>query len=494
MPIVVPSNGTGLAIAEEVIGTPGTLPGTPVWIPLEPNTYGDFGGQTKLTPRNPITSSRQRKKGVVTDLDASASFNSDFVTESLSRMFQGFLFADWRYKDTDAVTDVDATNGYSVASGGGDYVAGDLVFAEGFGIAANNGLKTVSASTSTTVAVGGSTDEASAPADAKITRVGVEAGSGDVVMTASGGVATMTSTTLDFTTLGLIPGEWIWVGGDSAGTKFATAACNGLYRIESIAAHAIVFDRTPAAATADAGTSKTIRIFIGHVLKNESDPSLQKLRTYTLERQLTTSQFEYVEGAAANTLAINVKKSDKITFDLSFVGLTTERAGAAKSGTRETLPTQNAFNASTSFTRLRFNDDTTGASLASYVDELKLTIDNGIDPVKAVSALGGIDINYGDFMVSGTMNAFFTSTDAVDAVLDNDDCSIDMLLVERAGDQRLPVGWLVDIPLLALGDGRLKVEKDKPIMLPLSYDAAAHGTLDHTMMVMDFSYLPVAAL
>jgi hypothetical protein len=155
---------------------------------------------------------------------------------------------------------------------------------------------------------------------------------------------------------------------------------------------------------------------------------------------------------------------------------------------------QAAFNASTSFTRIRFNDDTTGASLAAYVDELKLTIDNGIDPVKAVSALGGIDINYGDFMVSGSMSAFFSTYASVDAVLNNDDCSIDMLLVERAGAQGLPDGWLFDIPLLALGDGRLKVEKDKPIMIPLSYDAAAHGTLDHTMMVVDFTYLPVAAL
>lgn len=491
MPIVVPSNGTGLAIAEEVIGSPGVL-SSPVWIPLEPNTYAEFGGQTKLTPRNPITSSRQRKKGVVTDLDVAGGFNSDFVTETLSRLFQGFLFADWRYKTNLVPTAVSGTQ-YTVASGGAGFLVNSLLFAENHEIAGNNGLKLVTASTGTTISAAGLAIE-TPPADAKVTRVGHQGASGDLVMTVAGGVATLESTALDFTTLGLIPGEWIWIGGDASANQFATAACNGSYRIASIAADAIVFDRTPGVPTADAGTGKTLRFFFGHVLKNEADASLQKLRTYTVERQLTTTQFEYIKGCAANTMAIDIKKADKITLDISVVGLTTERAASAKAGTREAMPNQNAFNSSTSFTRLRFNDDSTGVSLASYVDELKLTIDNGIDPVKAVSALGGIDINYGDFMVSGSMNAFFTTYAAVDAVLNNDDCSIDMLLVDRAGEQRLPVGWLIDVPLMALGDGRLKVEKDTPIMIPLSYDAAAHPTLDHTMMVIDFSYLPVAAL
>ena len=492
MPIVVPSNGTGLAIAEEVIGTPGTLPGTPVWKPFEPNTYADFGGQTKLTPRNPITSTRQRKKGVVTDLDAAGGFNTDFVTEGLTDVLQGFLFADWRRKTNLVPTAVSATQ-YTVASGGAGFVANSLLFAEGHAIAGNNGLKVVSASTGTTVSAPGLAVE-TPPAAAKITRVGHQAASADLTMTVTGGVATLGSTALNFTTLGLIPGEWIWVGGDTAATQFATVANNGFYRIKTISANALVFDRQPSTSVTDAGTGKTIQLFFGHVLKNESSAILQKLRTYHLERQLTTTQFEYIKGAAANTMVINIKKADKITFDVSFVGLSTERTAVAKTGTRETLPIQAAFNSSSDFTRLRFSDDTTNASLAAYVDEIKLTIDNGIDPVKAVAALGGIDINYGDFMVSGTINAFFTTYAAVDAVMNNDDCALDFALVTRSGADRLPVGWLFDVPLMALGDSRLKVEKDKPIMLPVSYDAAAHGTLDHTLLVMDFSYLPVLAL
>lgn len=492
MPIVVPSNGTGLAVAEEVIGTPGALPGTPVWIPLEPNSYGEFGGQTKLTPRKPITSTRQLKKGVVTDLDAAGSFTTDFVAESLTRILQGFMFADWRKKANLTDTAVSATQ-YTVASGGGGFLVNSLLFAENHAVAGNNGLKLVTASTATTVSCAGLAVE-TPPANALITRVGHQAAAADLTIAVNSGIPTLGSTTLNFTTLGLIPGEWLWIGGDTAPTQFATAANNGAYRIKTIAPNAIVFDRWPSTPAADAGTGKTIQLFFGHVLKNEASSALQKLRTYHLERQLTSSQFEYVKGAAPNTVQITMKKADKITMELSFVGLTTERTAVAKTGTRETLPSQVAFNSSSSFTRLRFLDDTTGTSLASYVDELKLTIDNGIDPVKAVAALGGIDINYGDFMVSGNISAFFSTTEAVDAVMNNDNCGLDFLLVERSGLQNLPVGWLFDIPLMALGDARLKVEKDKPIMLPVNYDAAAHDTLNHTLLVMDFSYLPVAAL
>ena len=53
--------------------------------------------------------------------------------------------------------------------------------------------------------------------------VGFQGATGDVTATATG----LGSTLLDFTTLGLSAGQWIWVGGDTSGVKFATAACNG---------------------------------------------------------------------------------------------------------------------------------------------------------------------------------------------------------------------------------------------------------------------------
>ena len=54
-------------------------------------------------------------------------------------------------------------------------------------------------------------------------------------------------------------------------------------------------------------------------------------------------------------------------------------------------------------------------------------------------------------------------------------------------------GFLFDIPLIALGDGRLKVEQDKPIMLPFDMPAAADAVFDHTILWQWFDYLPTLA-
>jgi hypothetical protein len=58
-------------------------------------------------------------------------------------------------------------------------------------------------------------------------------------------------------------------------------------------------------------------------------------------------------------------------------------------------------------------------------------------------------------------------------------------------------GIIFDLPLIALGDGRLSVEVDQPITLPLTTDAASgqdvDTNLDHTMLITYFNYLPNAA-
>ena len=503
----IDSNITGLAFAEEE--SLKTLPATPVWYGLEPNSYSDFGGELSTVARAPIDPSRQNKKGTITDLDASGGFNVDFTKSNLVRLLQGFFFADARQlPSTQALnaavvplTSVTASSKtYAAASGLGSFAASQIVFASGFTNAANNGLKTVASSTAGTVVVNEAlTDEASPPAAAKLETVGFQFASGDISLAVTSGIPSLVATAADFTTLpGLIPGLWVFIGGDAAGTRFANNV--GYARIKSIAAKAIVFDDTSFTPATEAGTGKTIRLFVGTVIKNEKTPSLIKRRSYNIERQLgqgpTATQAEYLEGAVANEFTLNVPQADKLNADLTFVACdNTHRSGEAgdeiKGGTRVGVAGEDAYNTSSDIYRIKMSvidpASSNPSALFGYVSEANVSINNNVSPNKAIGTLGAFDTSAGNFEVGGSITAYFTTISAVRAVRQNADVGLSIIGASKNA------GFVFDIPLLGLGGGRLNVEKDAPITVPLE-PAGAENANGYTMLYEAFSYLPNLAM
>lgn len=502
----IDSNVTGLRYAEETDIK--QLPGAPVWYPLEPNSYNDFGGQISTVARNPINPSRQRKKGVTTDLDASGGFTMDLTQTNLTRLLQGFFFADVREKATTApmnaaavaltgVTAADDT--YAAAAGLDIFEAGDLILASGFAQAANNGLKQVVSSTSGTVVVGDGLVDETPPAAARLQKVGFQFGSAEIDVDVSGSYPRLVraSGTKDLTTLGLIPGEWIFIGGDETATKFTNAANNGFARVRAVAATYIELDKTSATMVTETGTGKTIRLFFGNVLKNEKAPNLIKRRSYQLERTLGQdgdgTMSEYLLGAVPNELSLQIRQADKVTVELGFVAVDHEQRDGAtglKAGTRPDLVEAPAFNTSSDFSRIKMHliaaGNTNPNPLFAFLTELTLTINNNVSPNKAVAVLGAFDVSAGTFAVSGNVTAYFADIAAVQAVRNNADVALDFALVKNNA------GMVWDIPLIALGEGRLNVEQDQPITLPLSMDAA-EGQDGHTLLFNEFPYLPNAA-
>lgn len=499
----IDSNITGLRYAEEA--SLKTLPGSPVWKPLEPNSYNDFGGNLSKVARNPINPSRQRKKGVVTDLEASGGFNSDFTQTNLQDLMQGFFFADFRAKGESAdVPAVDGTNDEYEITDTTDFFVGSLVLASGFTNSANNGVKlvdTVTASTAIAVAED-LVAEASPPATSKVVVVGFEGSAGDLEIDATGSLPALISTTKDLRQLGVIPGEWVFIGGDEASEQFAEEENNGFKRVRSVAQNRIEFDKSDLPMTTDDGATKTIRVFLGRVLKNELG-TLIKRRTYQLERTLgapdtaqpTQIQSEYLVGAVPNEFTLNVPTADKINSDLTFVALDYEtRTGAVgvKAGDRPSIVEADAFNTSSDVTRLRMalvtDGDEAPTPLFSFVTEATFSINNNASAAKAVGVLGGFDTIVGTFAVSGSVTAYFSSVTAVEAVRANSDVTIDIAAVKNNA------GWVIDLPLIALGDGRANVEQDQAITLPVSMDAATAASidanLDYTLLMVFFDYLP----
>lgn len=513
------SNITGLSIAEEV--SLKTLPSVgvegydPIWFGQEPNSYQDFGGELSTVARAPIDPSRQNKKGAVTDLDASGGYNTDVTKSNLTRLMQGFFFADARRKPSTesftlgvantAITAVTAgTKTYGAATGLLPFnKAGYLVLAAGFANAANNGVKSVVSATASTVVVNETVaDEPAPPATAKLTVVGFKFPAADVQITVASGIPSLVSAATNLTTLGLNVGEWVFLGGDVANSAFTNNV--GYARIASIAATTIVFDDTTFTPQAESGAGKTIQLYYGVVIRNEKDPTLIKRRSYQLERTLgpgTTAgqqQAEYLEGAVANEFTLNIPQADKLNADLSYVACdNTHREGGAtadkqlKTGARISALGEDAFNTSSDIYRIKMAilDPATSnpTALFGYLTEANISLNNNVSPEKAIGILGAFDTSAGNFVVSGSLTCYFTTIAAVRAVRANADVGLSMISASKNA------GFVYDIPLLGLGGGRLNVEKDSSIKVPLEPQAAECKN-GYTMMLCVFPYLPTLAM
>ena len=385
------------------------------------------------------------------------------------------------------------TAGNSVAT---TEVSGQLSFAAATLLGGTNGLIEVASDLTTETPTGD---------NPTLVVVGFQFDTADVDIDVSGSLPAMQSVAKDLTELGLIPGEPVFIGGDTTITQFAQAADLGFKRVRSIDTNEIVFDKSDEAMVTDAGAGKTIQVFFGRVLKNEA-ASLIVRRTYQPERTAGAPdadapelvQAEYLPGSLLNTTAFRFPRADKATAELTFLSLDhepTEASEGLKAGDRPDLAEQDAFNTSSDFTRLKIAKVVVGdeapAPLFAFITEMTINVSNNASVNKAVGTLGGIDITAGQFTVGGSIEAYFADMASIKAIKENSDVTIDAALVKNN------TGICFDMPLVALGDGRLNVAQDQPILVPLDAEAArgrtVHPDLDHTFLMSFFDYLPTLA-
>jgi len=508
----IDSNQTETRFSEET--SFGTADGSAVWHLLEVNSFSDARGQFAKVARNPIASDRQRKKSVTVDLDVSAGFNTDLTQYNLQNLLQGLFYANARVKvefgGAGELVSVNGSNGFTAASGLDVFAAGDLVVLRGGTAAAGNSnriFRVTGLTGDTVVTVAETLVAETLPATAKLIKVGVRTAAGDIDVDASGAFPALTSTTLDFTTLDLVEGEHIWLGGDAALTFFPGNAVNNcLARVRTIAANRLTLDKaSKGAMVTEANASSTVEIYFGRVLKNEQIED-QVRRTYQIERQLgvpddaepTEIQSEYFSGCVFNEAVLNLDTASKITMDCKFIGADQELftgAEGLKAGTRPAIENADAQNTSNDLKRVRLAKVVAGneapSPLFAFFPSATITINNGNEPLKALTTLGAFDMSAADFVVTVSLQGYFSSIEAIAAIKNNDTLTLDIM--EFRNNQ----GWVIDLPLVTAGDGSINIEKDRPIMTPLTLEAASgeevDPALDHTCLWTFFDGLPTRA-
>ena len=493
------TNNTGLAYAVEE--SQGVLPTSPVWNALEPNTVTTFGANISTVARTPISSTRQRRKGSLTDVDSSVEFETDLTMSAFRSFIDGFVFADTINAD---VTDIKVTavaggasDEYTVAAITTEQAAklktGALIWGQGFASSANNGLKTLDANVAAAATKIGVTQnlgtEAAVPANATVSFCGFRIASSSSptwTYNSTSKQATLALTGVGTTArgLGLNVGQFVHIGSiASAGADIDNAFQNtnaddvyGFARVVSIADDSIVFDKLASTLmhTDSTAPSTAVDVLFGEFTRNVgTGDSAYNEKIYQFEAEFPnleavgSAAYEYAIGNYCNAMSFNLPITDKAVLSLGFVGQDTEALVAARKNSaasriapRHTSP----LNTSLDIARLRILK-TDESGLSSDFKSLTLTIANNVSGEKVLGFAGSKFINIGNFEVNIEGQMLFTNKDVPAAIRNNDTLSIDTILRNDDGVVAL------DIPSMTLGGGGRDYPINETVLINVTANA-----------------------
>ena len=348
------SRGIGFLPGEDPGDGGGAIAGTPTWELLEPNEIGVFGSTIETVARNPIRRARGRLKGAISNLESSVEFDHDLTKAGFLAFMEGFMFSSFtnvdlifRAANATVTTDVYTVPALSAAQAAilqSDVNIDTLLFASGYAIAANNGLKVLDTdpvTTDTTLAVAETLATETAPANARLEIAGQQLADGEMDLTVvaavpdvSGRIGTLNFDNVDPSTFGLTVGQFVFVE--------MTSVIKGYARVTAIdgAGGTITIDRMDAALVTSAPTGAVTRLFYGQFLRDVASDNANFLqRSFQFEGDYPglaangiDSEFEYAKGNFCSTINITSELNDKTVFGVAFIGTDTD----APTGTRKT--------------------------------------------------------------------------------------------------------------------------------------------------------------
>jgi hypothetical protein len=486
------TNRVALAKVRET--TFGVTPNNPAFKAIRQTSSG-LNANPKTVITSEIRADRQVTDLILVGEEAGGTVGGELAFSVADDDFEEALQGTWSNSPSITVATIDTeisdvtTTTLTVSAGGAAFVVGMLTLTQNFTTAGNNKLARVNSSTATTIVYPAATFTAEAaqiPVGASVRQVGFQGASADIAAVTAGGNG-LTSSVLNFTTLGISVGEWVKVGdGDNANCSFATTANNGFCRVSAVAANKISFDRVPSGWAADTGTGKTISVFSGDFLTNASTK-----RSNTIERQYLDHSpvtYEYLRGMTLNTLAIDAKTQAVATYTKNYIGrdalVQTSRIAGS---TDVAAPTYGVLNTSSNVGRIGFDGSTiTGPN---FVMGATININNNIRAQQAVGSIGAVGTGNGEFTVTGTLQTYFGDPSIYQKIVNNTLTSFDMRVGRTDGNRE---SILLDFPSIKLSSGSPSVSgKNADVMIDAGFTAFMDATKLYTMSVGRFWYLPI---
>lgn len=503
------SNATTISFAREA--TLGVLPGSPAWFELEPNNITAWGTTITKEARNPISQARARRKGVVTDMDSSVEFEADLTLAHLRHFAEAFLFSVAIGADAFITTAATGT-GYTIPAlsaaqagrliySGAGAGAVSLIYASGFVNDQNNGLKPLvddPVTTDTELTMTGLVAEAlAASAYGQVMVAGVRGAAGDIEIDADGNLI---STALNFTTLGIAPGQVIHVGGVDVANQFFEEENIGFARVRIVAANKLTLDKRDQDFVTDDGTVDNaggagLRIdllfgqFVRNVGVNHTD-----YREISTQFELASPNlmpgnatgYEYALGNYADALSIAIPLSGKATMTLGFVGTDTTNPSisrATNAANAKVGGQVESFGSASDIARLRLQD-VDEAGLSTDFKTANFTLTNNVAGEKVIGKLGPKYLNAGDIECDIEAQMIFTNADVIERVRCNKTVGFDWVI--RNGDG----GAAFDLPTGTLSGGKREFPENQSVLINAPFAAHQEEAYGFTLGISFFPALP----
>lgn len=470
----------------------GVTPTNPV-IKEVRNTSSSLNSNPATVTSNEIRGDRQITDLILTGQSAAGDIAGELSFHAQDDDFEEVLMSAWLVKpyievitqDTE-ISDIQ-TAVVTVGSGlGTPFKTGMLCMLSGLATAANNKLSRLVSSTSSSLTFPASSFSAEAnpiPVGAKIKAVGFQGASADIVAVTSGGNA-LTSTLLDFTTLDLLPGDYIKIGDGNSANSFATAGTNGYARIAAngISANKLLLDIVPPNFSADAGTGKTIIVYTPDSLRNGA-----VLISSTFERQYldhSPVSYEYFTGQCLNQMVVTFPKKAVVTVSKSYIGSLASILAARVSGASDVAaPTYPVVNSSSDIGEL----DMDGVQMAgpNFVMAAAITINNNLRAQDAIGYVASVGIGTGEFGVTlSQFQTYFGSKAILDKMLAGTTFGFSTRIVADSSNKET---YVIDLPSCQLQKGAPSIAgKNNDVTIDGAAQALMHPTLGYTMAIFRF--------
>lgn len=216
----------------------------------------------------------------------------------------------------------------------------------------------------------------------------------DLSITAS--TKTLGATTTDFLTSNVKVGQFIKIAG------FTSAGNNGLFRVASVAQHAVVLE-DPLSLLVDEVAGDSVDV-TGLCYRN----GIAVPDSYTFRKSFSIpgkpEAIFYYRGCQISGMTFNFATGSILNGEMTVTGLTAQGTTTALSGeTIDEVADYTLLNSVSSITSLRLE----GLPSNAFFSSLNLTVDNGANPQKGLAQLGARGIANFTLNITGTVELYF---------------------------------------------------------------------------------------